>query len=170
MTEYKYLYGSKMLKLNNSRDEDWLSFIEADSKVAREQKCHSIEFYKTIIEHFIKGQSLGADPFKALYLYQLSTGFSSDEDYLFKHFNILMHKETWSQWLKAYMNSAAVEKIATKSQYLPKSLYHILYQYYMIKEDTHWISEEAKAEVQKIHDLEMPSSYFEELKALINSL
>jgi hypothetical protein len=53
---------------------------------------------------------------------------------------------------------------------LPKQFYQLLYQYYMIKENTHWISEEAKAEVQKIHDLEMPSSYFEELRALINSL
>ena len=40
----------------------------------------------------------------------------------------------------------------------------------MIKENTHWISEEAKAEVQKIHDLEVSSSYFYELRDLINSL
>jgi hypothetical protein len=40
----------------------------------------------------------------------------------------------------------------------------------MIKENTHWISEPAKELVQKIHDLEMPSSYFYELKDLINSL
>jgi hypothetical protein len=40
----------------------------------------------------------------------------------------------------------------------------------MIKENTHQISDEAKINVQKIHDLEMPSSYFYELKDLINSL
>jgi hypothetical protein len=40
----------------------------------------------------------------------------------------------------------------------------------MIKENTHQISDEAKINVQKIHDLEMPSSYFYELRELINSL
>ena len=40
----------------------------------------------------------------------------------------------------------------------------------MIMENAHWISNEAKANVQKIHDLEMPSSYFYELRDLINNL
>jgi hypothetical protein len=40
----------------------------------------------------------------------------------------------------------------------------------MISRNTHWISGLEKAVVQKIHDLEMPSSYFYELKELINTL
>jgi hypothetical protein len=40
----------------------------------------------------------------------------------------------------------------------------------MITEDVHFISEAAMVDVQKIHDLEMPASYFYELKEMINSL
>jgi hypothetical protein len=32
--EYKYLFGSKMLKLNNNRDEDWLTFTTENAKTA----------------------------------------------------------------------------------------------------------------------------------------
>ena len=74
------------------------------------------------------------------------------------------------QWLKAFINSPAAEKLAKKNEILSKPFYHILYQYYMIIENAHWISDEAKANVQKIHDLEVPSSYFYELRDLINNL
>lgn len=166
--EYKYLFGSKMLKLENNRDEDWLVFT--DQKIDIENKSGSISFQKRILDHFIAGKNIKADPYKAGYLYQLSRGFDRDENYIFYDFNILDHKTVWIKWLKAFINSKQTEASALKTTILPKYFYHILYQYYMIKEDTHWISAEAKAEVQKIHDLEMPSSYFEELRALINSL
>mgnify|MGYP006988383097 CR=1 FL=1 len=68
------------------------------------------------------------------------------------------------------MNAEKTEEWAFKTNILPKQFYHILYQYYMIIENTHWISDSAKVDVQKIHDLEMPSSYFYELRDLINSL
>ena len=170
MREYKYLFGSKLLKLKNNRDEDWMRFQETDSRTAQKNGCHSISFYKTLIRHFTAEQGITADYFKTLYLYQLSNGFIPEEEYPFRDFNILEHKKAWINWLKAYTNAKSSEDWATKTEVLPKQFYHILYQYYMITENTHWISEEAKAKVQKIHDLEMPSSYFEELRALINSL
>ena len=170
MNEYKYLLGSKMLKLENNRDEDWVIFFPENTKAAREKGGHSIAFFKTILKHFINGKKIAANPYNALYLYQLSNGFILDESYPFKDFNILEHQAVWINWITAYMCAAEVEAEAIKATVLPKEFYHILYQYYMIKENTHWISDEAKAKVQKIHDLEMPSSYFEELRALINSL
>jgi hypothetical protein len=110
------------------------------------------------------------EPYKATALYQLSREFFNDKDYPFNNFNILEHVEIWKEWLKAYMNGKKIEAWATKADTLPKQFYHVLYQYYMITENEHWISDSAKAEVQKIHDLEMPSSYFYELRDLINSL
>jgi hypothetical protein len=103
-------------------------------------------------------------------MYQISVGFHDDENYPFKEFNILEHKEVWIKWLKAYMNAEDTETWATTKDVLPKQFYHILYQYYMITENVHFISDEAKVDVQKIHDLEMPSSYFYELRDKINSL
>ena len=40
----------------------------------------------------------------------------------------------------------------------------------MITEGVHFISEAAMVDVQKIHDLEMPSSYFYTIRDLINGL
>ncbi len=168
--QHKYLFGSKMLKLNNNRDEDWLTFIDENAKIAREKGCKSIPFYKAMHDCFIRGAYIQQDPYNALYLYQMSIGFHNEEDYYFKDFNILEHKEVWIKWLKAYMNAEEIEQKAFKQDTLLKTFYHILYQYNMIVEDTHWISDEAKVDVQKIHDLEMPSSYFYELRDKINSL
>ena len=166
----KYLFGSKMLRLTNNRDEDWLTFTTENAKTARDMNCKSIPFYKTIVKHFVEGARVKADPFKALFLFQLSSPFIDDADYPFNDFNILEHKEVWKEWLKAYMNDEKTEKWALERDTLPKQFYHILYQYNMIVENAHWISEEAKVNVQRIHDLEMPSSYFYELRDLINSL
>lgn len=167
---YKYLYGSKMLKLDNCRDEDWLTFIDAKPSKSRARGERSLPFYKAIIKNFVEGKNALADPYKSLYMYQISVGFHEDAEYPFNGFNILEHKAVWIECLKSYMNDEGVEQKAIKSDILPKTFYHILYQYNMIVEDTHWISDEARVNVQKIHDLEMPASYFYELKVLINSL
>ena len=167
---HKYLFGSKMLKMNNCRDEDWLTFTSDNARTARENGYKSIPFYKRIVKCFTEGKNVKADPFNAMFLYQLSAPFISDPNYPFNDFNIFEHKEVWIAWLKAFVNSSNNETWATKKDILPKQFYHVLYQYYMITEDVHWISDEAKAVVQKIHDYEMPSSYFYDLRNLINSL
>lgn len=168
--QHKYLYGSKMLKLNNNRDEDWLTFTEENAKTAREMGCKSIPFYKSIVRHFVSGNYIDADAFKALFLFQLSAPFINEDNYPFNDFNILEHKDVWVKWLKAYMNAEDTEEWATTKAVLPKQFYHIIYQYHMIIEDTHFISDEAKVDVQKIHDFEMSSSYFYDLRDKINSL
>lgn len=168
---HKYLFGSKMLKLNNARDEDWLTFIDYPAKEANKMGYKSISFYNLIINYFKQGKNIKPHIFNALFAYQLSNGFFEDEaDYLFNDFNVLEHKEVWKEWLKAYINSEEAEKMANAHEALDKRFYHILYQYHMILEDTHEISNEAKEGVQSIHDLEMPASYFYVLRELINAL
>lgn len=168
--QHKCLLGSKMLKLKNNRDEDWKTFDDVSTKEAREKGCKSIPFYRAINECFIRGKYIERDSYNALFIYQMSVGFHDEVDYPFNDFNILEHKEVWIKWLKAYMNDENTEEWAQKSDILPKQFYHILYQYNMITENVHFISEEAKVDVQKIHDLEMPSSYFYELREKINEL
>ncbi len=167
---YRYLFGSKMLGLNNCRDEDWLTFLDVKSSELTQKGERSIPFYNAIISNFMNGKNASADPFKALILYQFSCGFHREEDFIFKYFDIFEHKMVWIECLKSYINSEKAEQFAFSKNELPKKFYHILYQYYMIMENTHWISDAAKVDVQKIHDLEMPSSYFYELRDLINSL
>lgn len=168
--EYKCLFGSKMLQLNNCRDEDWLIFIDKKGSEIKDNKHRSISFYTTILNHFMMGKNAPDDRFKALFVYQLSAPFIDDENYPFNFFNILNHKQVWIAQLKGFINLEKTEAWATKTEVLPKWFYHIVYQYQMILENTHFISEEAKVDVQKIHDFEMPSSYFYELRDMINSL
>lgn len=168
---YKYLFGSNLLKLNNCRDEDWLTFVDLPSHSLTERGQRSIPFYKEVLQTFIEGKSYPEDFYKACYQYQLSNGFfENDESYPFSYFNVFDHKELWINQLKGFMNHEEAEAHIDGEDILPKSFYHILYQYYMIKENAHYISDEAKIDVQKIHDYEMPSSYFYELRDKVNNL
>ena len=163
----KILFGSKMLKLNNPRDEDWKEY--KDNPIKGIDPC--IEVEKKFVKSFVEGRNLKQDVFKARTLYQMSCGFHEHvPDYPFAEFNILSHRRVWIAHLKQYLNLPELEQKAISENKLYKRFYHFAYQYYMIKENTHWISEEGLAIVQKIHDLEMPSSYFYELRDLINSL
>ena len=160
-----------MLKLNNCRDEDWLTFVEQHNPEGRQKGHRSIPFYKKFTQFFIDGKTQPNDLYATCFMYQTSKGFfEGDENYPFKDFNILEHKEVWIKQLKGYMNYPDTEQFALKGDVLPKTFYHILYQYYMITENVHFISEEAKVDVQKIHDFEMPKEYFYTLKDMINSL
>lgn len=170
MMENKYVLGSKMLRMNNPRDTDEVTFVDKPSWQVRERGKISIPFVKMVIDSFTDGKNKPSDHYKSFYIYQLSAPFIEDENYPFKDFNILEHKDVWVKQLKGYMNHPATEEMAMKEDILPKNFYHILYQYNMIVENAHWISDEARENVQKIHDLEMPSSYFYELRELINSL
>ena len=168
--EHKYVLGSKMLQINNPRDIDEITFVDKPSWQVRENGKRSIPFVKMIIDGFTKGKNKPNDFFKAMYIYQQSAPFFEDYNYPFKDFNIFDYKEVWIEQLKGYMNYPATEETAIKGDILPKNFYHILYQYHMIQENVHHISDEARINVQKIHDLEMPSSYFYELRELINKL
>lgn len=169
--EIKVLFGSKMLKLDNNRDEDWVTFIEKHPRgEERKQGYKSIEFFKGFIKYFIEGNNRPDDFYKSCALYELSAGFHDEENYPFKDFNIFDYKQIWINQLKGYMNHPKTEELALGRDTLQKTFYHILYQYNMIVENTHFISEEAKVDVQKIHDFEMPSNYFYELRNKINSL
>lgn len=168
--QVKVLFGSKMLKLDNNRDEDWVIFIEEHPKGERQIGCKSIAFFKKFIDGFINGRTQPQDPYVSQHLFQLSGRFHDDENYPFKDFNILEHKGVWIKQLKGYMNHPKTEKLAFSRETLHKTFYHILYQYHMIVDNVHFISDETKVDVQKIHDYEMPSSYFYELRDKINSL
>lgn len=170
----KYLFGSQLLKLKYARDGDWLSFADVKPKdltdTQRKQGFRSIPFNRTVINHFIEGKGQVDDEYKSVHLFELSNGFHDEDDYPFKDFNILEHKEVWIKQLKGYINLPKTEQFALKGELLHKTFYNIVYQYQMIVENTHFISEEAKVDVQKIHDYEIPSSYFYELRDKINSL
>lgn len=168
--EHKCILGSKMLQIKNPRDVDEITFVDKPSWQVRERGTRSIPFMKIIIDSFVKGKNKPSDHFKSMYIYQQSAEFFDDENYPFGDFNILEHKDVWIEQLRGYMNLASTEEMAMKEDILPKNFYHILYQYNMIVENVHLISDEARVNVQRIHDLEMPSSYFYELRELINKL
>jgi hypothetical protein len=150
----KILVGSSLLQLDNCRDIN---------------KIEVMGHHYNIIKQFKLGAISTRDFYAAWGLFQLSNGFHDELDYPFADFDIFNYKEIWIKCLVTYFKSLNITKIA--QQYvLPKYYYQYLYQYYMIKENQHYISAEAKAEVQKIHDLEVPGSYIYRIKELIDSL
>ena len=50
-----FLFGSKMLKLNNPRDEDWLEFVDVPRGTALKENQRRVEFSKMIIKTFVEG-------------------------------------------------------------------------------------------------------------------
>lgn len=168
--EYTYLFGSKLLQLDNAHDEDWITFIDKKASELKGNMQKSISFCTTRLNQFMTGNNQPNDRYKALCLYQLSAPFINDPAYPFNFFNILDHKRVWKEHLKNYINQEKIEALALSDEMLPKIFYHLLYQYYMITEDVHFISSAAKAKVQAIHDRKVPSSYFYDLRDLINSL
>ena len=151
-----FLVGSTMLRLSHPRDEDYIS-------------QHKIVFLQQIMEEYTQGRNHQKDSYKALFIYQLSCGFHCDIDYPFKSFNIFDHRDIWISHLQAYMRTLRIQHISAQ-KILPKEYYHLLYQYYMIVENAHYISAESLAEVQKIHDLEVPGFEIYRIQELINSL
>ena len=145
-----------MLNLSNCRDKDHL----VTANMSR---------LPGYIKLFTAGHINPADSYRPTYLYQLSNKYHLESDYPFSDFDIFDYKDVWINCLKSYINNLNIIYIS-KLKTLPKHYYHFVYQYYMIKENQHYISEEAKAEVQKIHDLEVPGSYIYKIKELIDSL
>lgn len=164
----KIIIGSACLKLEKQRD---LDFLTIDTSIQKPilGKVLTKKQVDWCIKSYLNNSTTGFNPFSVCVLYMLSNGFHEETNYPFKYFNILAHSEIQRLQLQQYMNSYDTERLKQQA-ILPKQFYHILYQYYMIIENTHWISEEAKAQVQKIHDYEVPAEYFYELRDLINSL
>ena len=159
--KYSCLVGSKLLDLNNPSDTDIL--VIADRGLNS-----TFRTYNGRLLNFAHHPRYSQDLFVGQYIYQYSQGFHPDEEYPFKWFNIFDHKE---RWLASLKNSLDKQMLSLNlDEALPKHFYHYLYQYYMIVENTHRISAEALAEVQKIHDLQVKGDYVYHLKELIDSL
>lgn len=165
----KYLIGSCFLQLDNCRDEDYLYFGEQKRSVALNlnESYMPKNFFKWYIEIFKNGNTQASDSFVIFTLYQFSQGWRKDFPIAFEIFDF---QKQWVDALKKYINLPETEELVKQETFLLKKMYHIVYQYYMIKEQKYLISEEGKKVVQQIHDLTMPAEYFFEIKKLINSL
>lgn len=166
---YTILIGSKCLKIPNARDVDTLT-VNLISTRSNPGEYIAKKHLDENISMFCKCTADTYNPFSACVLYMLSNGFHESElNYPFRYFNLLNHPDAILHSIQTYLNNYNVVELE-KNSYLPKQFYHIVYQYYMILENTHWISDEGREIVQKIHDFQMPASYFYELKDLVNNL
>lgn len=162
----KILFGSQILRLRNPRDIDDFIFYEEPY-----QQKPSIIGRTKWIECFKKGLTCPEDQSMVCWLYQYSGAFHENvENYPWIDFDIFEHKERWINQLKSFINLPSTEEFALSRKILHKRFYHLMYQYYMITENVYYISEEGMEYVQKIHDFEMPNSFFYELREKINSL
>ena len=169
-----YLVGSRLLMLDNCRDTDYIYFDGI--KQSSGNNCCYIKMNLPHVELILSQMGNPAKTLRSFnfpvcnYYYQFSSCFQPD-DFPIK-WDIRDNKEAWKTLLKQHIsNQKAVDKYINPSEGLcKKPLYNIAYQYFMIVDDAVWLSGEHKQIVQKIHDLEMPSDYFYELKEKILAL
>ena len=170
----QFLFGSRLLKLDNCRDYDYVHF-DTD-EVVRIEGEHHINHNSYHVESVFRNirdskTKLLSNNFIIInYFYQFSKCFHPEPDYPLQC-DIRNIKEGWITLLKRHINDSEAEKRYTENtDILRKNFYHIAYQYFMIVDNAIYLEGEHKQIVQKIHDKEMPVAYFQELKQLINAL
>lgn len=169
-----FLVGSRLLRMDNCGDTDYCYFSKI--RLPKEYKVHKIPMVAKLMQNFPKylkyRNAKGSTSTMSVsnYYYQYSKCFHPEEDWPIT-WDIRDYKEDWIKMLKNHINSEeAITQYIKGKTFIDKKFYNIAYQYFMIRDNTVYLEGESKQIVQKIHDRQMPISYFYEMRELINAL
>lgn len=168
-----YPIGSAMLKLNNIRDKDYLTFDEPGQKIRVENNIifdiHSVnkEFFEQAV--FFNTTQLEKDSqhfeYQQFIAYQLDYSINNGTPY--PQYNILEYKKPLYNLMSKYIlnglppfSSGFLEKPGV----CDKKLYHIAYNIYILLNNSTILTKEQRENIQKIHDRMMPITFLTELK------
>ena len=164
----KYQVGSKLLGLENNKDNDFVVICE-DIVITRRIVENGEEiFYKTREELINTLNFNSPNNYNTLYNYQY------DRDIIGKDFpvdyHILEHKNKLVIYLQKIVDNRLFNfnKLVTCNggNCSPK-IYHIAYNAFILKNNSPIITEGQKEIIQKIHDAKMPISYLDDLEKMI---
>lgn len=166
----KYLVGSKLLGLTNNKDEDYLCLTDEDK--TRKEFINGKEIKYTPIKLLIERlNNIDVHNMFTLWNYQL------DEDIIGQDFPIkyhyLEHKDQYMKLIDYIIKNKEFnfnKDITADNRCCTKIIYHIAYNIFILKNNSPIITEEQKAIIQKIHDLEMPIDYLDELEKTFKSI
>lgn len=171
-----YVVGSSLLNLKNCHDVDRIYFADSPVPTLPTQTgdyfCKNLDFIKLILAKSDHPEKFAKDFNRPVcgHFFQYSRGFHPEPEYPIE-WDIMEHKQGWKQILKNHItHEEAEEYYILENGICRKTLYNIAYQYYMLLDDTIWVTGEHLDIVQKIHDRQMPAEYFYELREQILAL
>lgn len=170
----KFLVGSKLLNLDNSRDIDYVVIADKDEwglhkspfdyHVWSEQDMLDVFDFNTQNADYKKLKKL-------LVAYQYDYRIIQ-QDFPW-HFDILLIREKVKNFLKfvvATQECNFSRHVCMKRKNCSKLIYHFAYNLFILQNNSVYLTPEQKEIIQKIHDCQMPIEYLDELERMLNEL
>jgi hypothetical protein len=168
----RYLIGSKLIGLSN-RDND---YIVVDTEFEHKRAVENGEdiLYQNIeVTNKILNFDEENPKYRRLWLYN----YQYDKDIIGQNFpieyHLLEHKDKLISLLKRTVEKKLYnfnKRVTVNKSYCTQIIYHIAYNTFIIQNNSPIITNEQKAIIQKIHDIQMPIEYLDELAQIIKSL
>lgn len=159
----KYKIGSAKLGIKNNRDKDYV-VISNDFNYKRETDKETKEDIIYISEEYLRNNlSFKGDFKQQMYNYQYDKTFIGD-DFPIKY-EILAYKMELLNYLKEVVKLKLfnMNTLISTNGCCTKIVYHVAYNYFILKNNSPILTAEQMEIVNKIHDCKMPISYIEEL-------
>ena len=172
-----YLVGSKLLKINNNRDVDYLNLVKsATTEELKLRKENGAEIHTRTEE--MERRTLNFElPFtyQAIHWYIVTYQLDKSiigQDFPIKH-SVLEKRDKYIEMLNWIVDNQALN--FKKNEWLnrgncSKIIYHIEYIVFILENNSTVLTDEQKVIVQKIHDTQMPQDYLDELAERIRNL
>lgn len=160
----EYIIGSNLLSLKNNRDIDYLELSDKEREykwlIENEKQKLVIsqqQLFKRL--HFVESFNE-----KQIFNYQydkkiIGQGFPIE-------YNLLNYREKLIELIDYVFenNLLNTNKFVSLNGNCSKKIYHIAYNVFILENNSVELNQEQKEIIQKIHDIEMPISYIDELK------
>lgn len=172
----KFLIGSKLLDLINNKDEDYICLT--DEEKFRKEFIDNKEILYMPQNMLLSRLNFQLDDnYGHLRYYLYITSYQYDQNIIGQDFPIkyhyLEHKDQYMKLIDHIIKNKEFnfnKDITADNRCCTKIIYHIAYNIFILKNNSPIITEEQKAIIQKIHDLEMPIDYLDELEKTFKSI
>ena len=159
----KYKIGSTVLGINNNRDKDYI-VISNEVNYKRETDKETKEDIIYISEEYLRNNlEFKGNYHQQLYNYQYDREFIGSDFPI--EYHILDYKKELLEYLKTivYNKSFNMNPLISTNGCCTKPVYHIAYNYFILKNNSPTLTAKQLAIVNTIHDGKMPISYIDEL-------
>lgn len=169
----KYLIGSKLLNLKNPKDTDYLILSNHSEKLIQNGEEYFIRDRKIFdkILFFQEDPTLTKLSNYTLMLSNYQMDYRIIKQNFPIHYNILEHKKELIHFLDFIIIKKKFNfSYDFKQDVVHKRLYHFAYNLFILQNNNVELTKEQFNIVQKIHDGEMPISYLDEMKSLLEEI
>lgn len=159
----QYKVGSANLQIDNKNDKDYI-ILQSDYSYKKvidpETKEDLIYISKEVLENNLN--------FRGNFKHQMYN-YQYDEDIIGSDFPIEYHILDHKKELLAYLKEIVRQRLFNMNTTISvngnctKIVYHVAYNYFILKNNSPILTAEQVEIVNKIHDLKMPISYVDEL-------